>query len=78
MKKIRPNKNNCYDWLINDIPEPIRKSVTVLKDKFISLFKTNTPKETVYERGKKISKPRKQNIKSLLYQKRIKKKIKTE
>ena len=78
MKKIRPNKNNCYDWLINDIPKPIRKSVTVLKDKFISLFKTNTPKETVYERGKKISKPRKQNTKSLLYQKRIKKKIKTE
>ena len=25
MKNIRPNKNTWYDWLINDIPEPIRK-----------------------------------------------------
>ena len=39
------------------------KSVSVLKDKFISLYKTNTPKQTVYGRGKKQSKPRKQNIK---------------
>ena len=27
MKKIRPIKYTWYDWLINDIPEPIRKSV---------------------------------------------------
>ena len=26
-KKIRPIKNTCYDWLINNITEPIRKSV---------------------------------------------------
>ena len=27
MKKIRPNKNTWYDWLINNIYEPIRRSV---------------------------------------------------
>ena len=25
MKKIRPNKNTWYDWLINYIPETIKK-----------------------------------------------------
>ena len=50
MKKIRPIKNTWYDWLINSIPEIV-----------ISLFKTNTPKETVHERGKKLSKPKTQN-----------------
>ena len=47
MKKISPNKNTWYDWLINNIPKPIRKSVSVLKNKFISLFKTNTPKQSI-------------------------------
>ena len=51
MKKTRPIKNTCYDWLINYIPEPITKS--------ISLFKTNTPKQTAYGRGQKLSKSRK-------------------
>ena len=27
MRKIRPFKNTWYDWLINYIPESIRKSV---------------------------------------------------
>ena len=44
MKKIRPIKNTWYDWLINYIPEPIRKSVCGFKDKIVSLFRTNTPK----------------------------------
>ena len=44
MKKIRSMKNTWYDWLINYIPEPIRKSVGGFKDKIVSLFKTNTPK----------------------------------
>ena len=44
MKKLRPIKNIWYDWLINYIPKPIRKSVSVLKDKFIILFNTNTSK----------------------------------
>ena len=38
MKKIRPNENTWYDSLINYIPEPIRKRVSVLKDKFTSFF----------------------------------------
>ena len=52
MKKIRPVKNTWYDWLVNYIPEPVRKSAGDFKDKVISLFKTNTPKQTVYGRGK--------------------------
>ena len=36
MKKIRPIKNTWYDWLINCIPEPTRKSVSALKDKVTS------------------------------------------
>ena len=59
MKKRKPIKNTWYDWLINYIPEPIRKSVGDFKDKIVSLFKTNTPEQTVYGRGKKVSKPRK-------------------
>ena len=64
MKRIRPIKNTKYDWVINYIPERIRKSVGGFKDKIISLFKTNTPKQTVYGRGKKISKPKTQNIRN--------------
>ena len=56
MSKIRPIKNTWYDWLVNYIPDPIRKSVSAFKDKTVSLFKTNTPKNTAYERGKKLSK----------------------
>ena len=63
MSKIRPIKNTWYDWLVNCIPDPIRKSVSAFKDKTVSLFKTNTPKNTAYERGKKLSKSKKQNIK---------------
>ena len=58
LKKIRPIKNTCYDWLIDYFPEPIRKSVGGSKDKIVSLFKTNTPKQTVYGRRKKLSKPK--------------------
>ena len=76
MKKIRPIKNTWYDWLINYIPKPIRKSVSVLKDKFIRLFKTNMPKQNVYARGKKLSKPRKQNIKKPFIPEENKEKIK--
>ena len=48
MKKIRSIKNTWYDWLINYIPEPIRKSVGGFEVKLISLFMTNTPKQTVH------------------------------
>ena len=61
MKKISPIKNTWYDWLINYIPKPIRKSAAGFKDEIVSIFKTNTPKQTVYGRGKKLSKPNTQN-----------------
>ena len=63
-------------WLINYIPKPIRKSVSVLKDKFVSIFKTNTPKQTVYGRGQKLSKPSKQIIKKSYKSEDNKQKIK--
>ena len=49
-----------YDWSINYILELIRKIVAGFKDKVISLFKTNTPKQTVHERGKKLNKSKTQ------------------
>ena len=39
----------------------MRKSAGGFKDKIIILFKTNTAKQTVYRRGKKLSKPKTQN-----------------
>ena len=47
MKKIRPIKNTSWDWLNKYIPDPITKSVGSLKDKIVSVFKTNTPKKTM-------------------------------
>ena len=71
MKKIRPNKNIWYNWSI----ESKRKSVSgFVKDKCISLFKTNTPKQTVYGWGKKLSKPKTQSKIRILFILRMKKK----
>ena len=42
MKKIRPIKKTWYDWSINYIPEPIRRSVGGFKDKIVRLFRTST------------------------------------
>ena len=53
IKKIRTIKNTWYECLINYIPELTRKSVAGFKDKIVSLFKTNTPKQTVNGRAKK-------------------------
>ena len=50
--------NTLYDWLIDYNPEPIRKIAGGFKDKVVSLFNTNTPKQTVYGGGKKMSKPK--------------------
>ena len=33
MKQKRPTKNTWYDWLINYVPNPIKKTVGVLKTK---------------------------------------------
>ena len=63
MKKIRSIKNTCYDWLINYIPELIRKSVGGFKDKVVIIFKTNIPKQTVHGKGQRLIKPRKPFIK---------------
>ena len=71
MKKIRPIQNIWYDWLINYVPNPIRKSVGGFKDKIVSLFKTGTPKETVNRREKILSNEKR--IENFLYQKRTKK-----
>ena len=40
MKKIGSIKNTWYEWLINDILEPIRKSVGGFNDKIGRFFKT--------------------------------------
>ena len=67
MKKIRSIKNTWYNWLVNYVTDPIRKSVASFKNKAVSLFNPNTPKQTVYGRGKKLSQPKIQNtIKSFL------------
>ena len=57
---------------------PIKKNVDAFKDKIISLFKINTPKKIGHERGKKLSKPKTQNIRTPFILKKNKKKSKTE
>ena len=71
-------KNTWYDWLINYILEPFRKGLGGFKDKIVSLFKTNTPKQTVYGRGKELWKPKKQNIKKPFISEKNKEKLKIE
>ena len=75
-KSQKTVKNTWCDWLINYIPEPIRKSVGGFKDKIVSLFQTNTSKQTVYGRGKKLWKPKKQNIKKPFISEKNKEKTK--
>ena len=45
MKKKRPIKNTWYNWLIDYIPQPVRKTVGDFKDKILSPFRTNKPKD---------------------------------
>ena len=61
MKKLRLIKKNWYNGLINYIPEPLTKIVGGFKNKVVSPFNTNTPKQTMYGREKKINKPKTQN-----------------
>ena len=72
MKKIRPAKNTWYNWLSNFIPEPLTISVGGFKDKNVCLFKKNTPKQTIYGRGKK---PKTQDIRNHFILKKIKDRI---
>ena len=37
MEKERPIKNTWYDWLINYVPRPIRKTIGGFKDKVKSV-----------------------------------------
>ena len=71
------NKINwLINWLINFIRKSIRKNVSGFKDKIVSLFKTNTPKQTVFGRGKKLSKPKTKTLEIFLYQKRKREDVK--
>ena len=45
-------------------PELVRKGVGGFKYKIMCIFNTDTPKQIAYERGEKLSKPRKQNVKN--------------
>ena len=74
MKKKKINQKHLV-WLVNYILKSIRKSVSVLKDN-MSLYQTDTPKQTVYGRGQKLSKLRKQNIKKPFISEENKEKIK--
>ena len=56
----KKRKNTWYNWFIDYIPESIRKIAGGFKDKDVSLFKTNTPKQIVYGRGEQLSKPKTQ------------------
>ena len=72
-----------YDWLIEYIPEPRQKTVGEVKGQIMSLFKTKDynkpePVKIVYEGGKKLSKPKIQNIRNPFRLKKKKKKSKTE
>ena len=57
-------KNTWYNWLIDYIPQPIRKTVGCFKEKMVSRFKTNIPKQAVYGRRKKLSKSKAQSIRN--------------
>ena len=48
----------------------MRKGAGGFKDKIVNFLKANTPKQTVYGRGKKLSNPKNEAIKSLVYKKR--------
>ena len=73
MKKITPY--TWLHWLINYITEPIRKVAGGFKDKVVSFFNANTPKQNVYRRKKKLSKPKTQNKIKKNEQKKQKKNI---
>ena len=67
MKKIKLIKNTCYNWLINYIPESIRKNTGGFADKTANFFNRNTPKKTQYGRGKKLSKSKHKTLEILSY-----------
>ena len=79
LKEIRPNKNIWYDWLISYIPELVAKTLGGFMEWIISLFNTSTPKQSVYGREKRLSKPKTQNkISNRFISRKKKKKLKIE
>ena len=78
MKKIRLNKDTCYNWLSYYSPEHLRKTVGGFKNKSVSLSKTKARKQTVYGTGKNLSKPKTQKIRNLFILEKKKKKLKIE
>ena len=56
----------------------MRKGAGEFKDKNVNFNKTNSPKKAVYGRGKKLSKPKTQNIRNYFILKKKKKKSKIE
>ena len=67
-----------YDWLIEYIPEPRQKTVGEVKGQIMSLFKTKDynkpePVKIVYRGGKKLRKPKIQNIRNPFILKKRKK-----
>ena len=69
-----------FDWLVDYIPESIRKIVSGFKEKVVSLFNTNTPEQMLHGSGKKLSKPKtqKQSEENLFIHKNENKKEKKE
>ena len=49
MKKLRPIKSTWYNWQTSYIPEPIRKSLSTLKDKISSVHTSITLEQTLPE-----------------------------
>ena len=65
-------------WLVNQLYSwAFKKSAAGFKEKVVSLFKTNTSKQTVYGIEKKLSKPKTRNTRNRFISKK-KKKIKIE
>ena len=56
----------------------MRKCRWFQRQKFVRLFQTNTPEQTMHRRGKKLSKPKAQNIRNPFILKKKKKEIKIE
>ena len=53
-------QNTWYDWLIYYLPHPIRKIAGRFKIKLHVFLRQTHPEKTLYERQKKLSKPKSQ------------------
>ena len=67
--RIRKSFIELKDRELKDREVKIKRDIKLI----VSLFKINTPIQTVYGRGKKLSKPKTQNIRNLYISKKKKK-----